>query len=284
MTFPVVQATAESSTATAGTSHVVTLPSGIVAGDLILIILDKGSTAATVNAHADYTELLDENQAHGLYIAYRWAAGGETNPTLVTSAATRSAEITYRISGAINPATQPPQIGTTATATSLTPDPPSLTPTGGAKDYLWIAFYGKDGEELDDDTWSNTPPTNYTPSPPLQKACGTAGTGLGGMIAAASRQANTATENPGTFSDDLSTTWRAQTIAIHPDPTKRISVTTVSTGASAEALARAKRLGLTLGSEADSAEAISGVHTGGPPPVITQPLVPAWVPESYLAL
>lgn len=217
--FPSVQATNESSTNTAGTNHVVALPAGIMAKDLLIICLDKGSTAATVNAHTDWTELLDENLANGLYVAYRWAIGGETNPTLVTSAATRSAEVTLCIRGAMNPATQAPQIGTTATGTSTTPDPPSVSPTGGARDYLWVAFFGMAGERADDNTLVTTFPTNYTGSQ-LEKTCGTAGTNLGGMIGAASRQANTATENPGTFTAINNAVWRAQTIAIHPGPPK----------------------------------------------------------------
>lgn len=221
MPSPVVAGTAESATTTAGTSHVLnwTGLGTVAAGDLLIIILDKGSTAATVNAHADWTELLDENVANGLYIAYRWAVGGESAPTLTTSASTRSAEITYRITGAANPATQAPQIGTTATGTSATPDPPASATPGSSKDYLFIAFAGMAGEEADDDTWGNTPPTNYTPSPPRQKSCGTVGTNLGGLILAAERQLTTGSaENPGTFGVDVSAAWRAQTIMIHPDP------------------------------------------------------------------
>jgi hypothetical protein len=215
--FPVVQATNTSATLTAGTSHVVSLPAGIVAGDLLIICLDKGSTSATVNAHADWTELLDEASANGLYIAYRWAAGGETNPTLVTSAATRSAEATFRISGAENPAIQAPQIGTTSSGASTTPDPPTTTPTGGAKDYLWITFCGSAGEQADDGTFCTAFPTGYTDNQ-LEKTCGVAGTNLGGLIAAATKQANAASDNPATFTISESLGWRAQTIAIHPAP------------------------------------------------------------------
>lgn len=219
MASPVVAGTAESSTPTAGTSHVLnwTGLGTVAAGDLLLIIMDIGSTAATLNAHADYTELLDENLANGLKILYRWATGGETAPTFVTSASTRSAEITYRITGAENPATQAPQLGTTATGTSATPNPPASATPPSSKDYLFIAFYGAAGEEADDDTWSDTPPTNYTPSPPRQKACGVAGTNLGGMIAAAERALTTGVaEDPGTFAKDVSVAWRAQTIMVHP--------------------------------------------------------------------
>ena len=220
MASPVVQEAIESSTNSAGTSHVVTLPTA-TANQLLLIILDKGSTSATINSHASLTELLDEASANGLYIAYRWMDGTEPSSyTLTSSASTRTARIAYRISGAANPATTAPQIGTTGTGTSATPDPPASATPPSSKDYLFIAFFGQAGEEADDDTWVNTPPTNYTPSPPRQKACGTAGTNLGGKIGSAERALTTGSaENPGTFGVDVSAAWRSQTITIHPDTT-----------------------------------------------------------------
>jgi hypothetical protein len=234
MAFPVIADQNESVTATAGTNHVISLPANISAGDLLIIVLDKGSTAATINAHADWTELLDENSANGLYIAYRWAAGGETNPTLVSSAATRDATVTYRITGAVNPATQAPQIGTTATGTSTAPDGPSVSPTGGAKDYLWITFFGQATEKADDDSLVTTFPTNYTLGQ-AEKTCGIAGANLGGMIGSAARQANTATENPGAFTSAINAAWRAQTIAIHPDPAIKVAGGTASETSTAPA-------------------------------------------------
>jgi hypothetical protein len=219
MAFPTVEQVVENSTNTAGTNHTINLPTA-TSGQLLLIILDKGSTAATVNAHGSLTELLDENVANGLYVAYRWMDGTEpASYTLVTSASTRTASHAYRISGAQNPATQAPVVGTTATGTSATPDPPASATPGSTDDYLFIAFYGAAGEEADDDTWSDTPPTNYSPTPPRQKACGTAGTNLGGMIAAAERQLNTgASQDPGTFAKDVSAAWRAQTVLVYPGP------------------------------------------------------------------
>ena len=59
--FPVIEASATSSTNTAGANHVVEVSNlAAQAGDLILILMNIGSTSATLNAHADYTELLDE--------------------------------------------------------------------------------------------------------------------------------------------------------------------------------------------------------------------------------
>lgn len=217
MASPVVRATAESADGSAVSSHTVTLPSGIKANDLLIVCLDKGSTSATINALAGWTELLDEASANGLYIAYRYADGTEgASITLTSSANTRCASIVYRIAGAIDPATTPPAIGTTATGTSTAPNPPSVTPPS-SKDYLFIAFAGMAGEEADDDTWGNTAPTNYTPSVPRQKTAGTVGTNLGGLILSAERALTTGSaEDPGAFGVDVSAAWRAQTIIVHP--------------------------------------------------------------------
>lgn len=217
MAFPVIQTTAENSVNTAGTSHAITLPADIRTGDGILIILDKGSTSGTFNSKAGWTELVDENLGNGITIWYRDSDGTEgASVTFTHTTSTRSASISYRISGHQPFAIRSPELSTVATGTSTDPGPSILTPTGGAKDYLWIAMAGMAGEELDDDTWGNTPPTNYLPSPPTQKACGTAGTNLGGKILTATRSLNAANETPGTFNTDVSTAWRSYTIAIHP--------------------------------------------------------------------
>lgn len=215
MSFPIVQGTATSSTNTAGTSHTFTLPASIVAGELLLLIVSIGSTAATFNALAGWTELLDESAAAGLKVIYKIAAGGDSNPTFTSSASTRSAGIAFRISGH-NSATNAPEVGTTATGTSTTPNPPNLAPVGGiAKDYLWIAFCGSSGEQADDGTYCTAFPTNYG-SNHLQKTCGTAGTNLGGMVACASRNLNGTSDDPGTFTVSENDAWRAQTVVVHP--------------------------------------------------------------------
>ena len=226
MAFPTIESTATSSTNTAGANHIVTLPSGIVAGDLILVCMVIGSTSATLNAHADYTELLDEASAVGLKILYRWAAGGEGNPTFVSSANTRDATCTFRISGAKNPAAQAPEkAATTASGSSTTPDPPASAAPSATKDFLFVAFCGSAGEQADDGTYATGFPANYTLAN-LEKTCGVAGTNLGGMIAAAARQLNTGSaDDPGTFTVSENNTWRAQTIMVHP-PTN----TTVTPG------------------------------------------------------
>lgn len=211
----VVGTAAETAVSTASTSHVVNLPTGTT-GNLLLAIMSKGSagTNPAVDALAGWNELLDEAQTLGLYIAWRTADGTEGATTTFTiSSATRGAWIVYEISGHIDPGTQAPQIGTTATGSSTTPDPPSVSVTGGSKDILTIACFGRSGEEADDDTWVTSAPSGFGGL--LQKACGVAGTNLAGIVATAHLAETTATANPGTFTAATGA-WRAQTIVVHP--------------------------------------------------------------------
>ena len=66
MAFPVIQGTAETAVTTAGTSHAIALPASITATDVVLILIDIGSTSATLNALTGWTEDLDEASANGL--------------------------------------------------------------------------------------------------------------------------------------------------------------------------------------------------------------------------
>lgn len=220
MAFPVVQATNESKTVTAGTSHTVNLPAFTGGssvndiGKILLVCLNIGSTAATVDALAGWTELADEGVANGMYVAWRKVNGTEgTTITLTTSASTRSAEITYLISEAADPSVTPPTISTVLTGSSATPESSSVAvPSSTQSDFLVISAVGMAGEEADDDTWANTAPSGYTNL--LQISCGTTGVNLGGLIASSQRTINTTAEDPGTFGVDVSATWRGFTIAV----------------------------------------------------------------------
>jgi hypothetical protein len=218
MASPAVAATTEGGLTATGTSLPVTLPGSGSATDLYIVIIAKGSGANTINALTDWTELLDENNAGGLAIIYYSGAGVPSNPTFTQSATSRSVWGVYRITGA-DKTTTLPQVGTTATGTSVNPNPPSVTVTGGPKDILAIACFAQGGTELaDDDTLVTTFPANYSANQ-IEKTGGTTGTNLAGLLGAAARQVTGASaEDPGSFTSILNAAWRAQTIVVHPAP------------------------------------------------------------------
>jgi hypothetical protein len=199
-----------------GTSLAVTLPGSGAASDEFIVIIAKGSGSNTINALTGWTELLDENVASGLAIIRYTGAGVPSNPTFTQSATSRSVWGALRITGANKSIA--PQVGTTATGTSTTPNPPSVTVSGGPKDILAIACFSMTGavEVADDDSLVTTFPTNYTLGQ-IEKTGGTTGTNLSGGLGVAARQVSAASsEDPGTFTQSASRGWRAQTIVVHP--------------------------------------------------------------------
>lgn len=216
MASPAVAATNISSIDTAGTSHTVSLPASISAGDLLIVIF--GWTAAlpqTITWPAGWTPITgfktENSTVVGFDAAYRQADGGEgASISVTTSGSTKTAHNTYRITGHIDPATQAPEAATGATGASNQPGPPSITPTGGSKDYLFLAVGCSDGEST-----FTVAPTNYTDM--IQDNTGLTGAGSTNCFTgSARRQLTASTEDPAGFTIGASLSWVAQTIAVHP--------------------------------------------------------------------
>jgi len=110
----------------------------------------------------------------------------------------------YRISG-FNSAIDP-EITAGASGNSTSPDPDSLSPAGGAKDYLYMVFAGYERATTDITAF----PTNYG-SNQINLAVN-----AGATIGVATRELNAATEDPGVFTLDSAEEWQAFTLAVHP--------------------------------------------------------------------
>lgn len=215
--FPAIETTAQGNTA-ASTSHTVTLPTGIVSGNLVLIFFSHIDATAQGNPTtwpAGWTELSDDENSVAsnkpvLSIGYRFCDGSEGASITVTTADNlRAAYIGFRISG--NHASTAPEKGTVSidSASNTTSDPPSLTPSWGAKDTLWFA-----ASAVQANTASPTFPTNYTYSSLDED------TGLIAATRAAlgvgARQLNATSDDPGTFTWTNATPDTSQTVAVTP--------------------------------------------------------------------
>ena len=237
MASPAIGGVTEGGLLAAAANVAVTLPAGGSEYDEYIVIIAKGSVSCSINTLTGWTELLDEAVAAGLAIIRYTGAGVPSNPTFVQSASSRSVWCAYRITGANKSIA--PQVGTTATGTSTTPNPPSRAVTGGPKDILAIACFAGAGEAADTDVIVTTFPTNYTLGQ-VEKTGGTSGTNLAGILGAAARQVSAvSSEDPGTFTQNASRAWRANTIVVHPAiPPKSTSVARVSLSAGDEPTSR----------------------------------------------
>ena len=203
---------------TEGQTEVV-LPAGVVANELLIAAI-RVAGAGAVGWPAGWTEILEDSSDTSddvLSVAWRKSAGVELGPITVTHGVAQAAALSLRIINAADPLVLPPQISVVAIGDDAAPNPPSLAPTGGAKDYLWIALSSSE---------SGAPYAGYPANFPHDRFQAFSGQGGGTAaqncrIACATLQENVASKNPDTFSLGAFTrVWAAVTIAVHPpDPT-----------------------------------------------------------------
>lgn len=204
--FPEIVGTPVATTQNALTAtRNITLPTGIVAGELVVIPITVGGTSITFTPPTGFTEVagaLSSGTINGTAF-YKFCDGSESGTITCTTSATvlLSAATAMRISGA-DSGTAP--TATATTGTSTTPDPPNHTPAWGSAKNLWIAAFGKNASAS-----FTSYPTNYS----LAK--------VGGAVSnirtnSAARQLEASSEDPGNFTISASIEWHAMTIAVKP--------------------------------------------------------------------
>jgi hypothetical protein len=202
--FPAIQTT-NVYNATSGTSHAINLPASIASGDLLLAFVTCNA-APSLSFPAGWTQIFDTANGTQMRLVgyYRDADGTEGSTVTVTlGTSQRCGAVTYRITGHDTGA--PPQSGTAVAATTANPDPPSLTPTGGAKDYLWFEVVGIDNS-------ANQLTAASTGYANIHESTATANN----RVSTARRESNASTEDPGTCTITASTVIVVNTVAVHP--------------------------------------------------------------------
>lgn len=205
MAFPTVQERLTQEFSSDASTHTVNLPTTVNADELLLIIFfaNENSTFSptTPTGWTDLEQALDSNSLY--WISYKQAAGTEGGGSVDfdTGALSPASSILYRISGWNS-------IEITASydkdLNSTTADPPSLTPSYGAADTLWIASC----VQLDAPNTVSSYPTNYTN--------GQESTHPEGLNASAERELNATSEDPGTFTISAADHTLAHTLAVEP--------------------------------------------------------------------
>ena len=198
MTFPTIASTANNVSAVDTTSFAVTMPDGIEAGDLLVVVISNDSTRGPQVPLPSGWYASRSAATPVTHIFWRIAAGSDSF-TLCPELAEQCAARAYRITGCS--ATVAPEFAFAEGSAN----PPSLTPSWGSADTLWIVACGMDGNY----TCSGYP-TNYT-NTGTQVSGGSSGQVGQGW---ATRENATTTEDPGTFTAGGPT--NSVTIAIPP--------------------------------------------------------------------
>lgn len=222
MASPTVAAKTEYSE-TSGSATSITPTFTQTTGDMVIIFISIAS-AVTISSISDGFTLLTSGSLnfHILYkLALDGTEGGNVNFTI--SAGNKVSAIAYNIQG--HSTTNAPEKSTVATGTSNNPDSTSLAPSGGSKDYLWLAVFRMAGEILDNDSLITGVPTNYINS--ASKTTGTVGTVASNCcVGTAERAATGSSEDPAQWSCNINVAWSAYTIAIYPAPAGPANVKT----------------------------------------------------------
>ena len=217
MAFPTVTSTATTNGTTATASAVVNLPATVNAGDT-LIVFHRSASSGVHGYPGGWTEFFDLGTPDETSAAWKKADGSEGGTTItITQTSSKFASVAYAIAGE-DPAVTPPESSVGASGNSAGPDPDNLAPAGGgggAKDYLWLALMGIEGEQTSPPTY----PANYTENQNAADS-GTAGAITTNCRVAVAKRTdlNAASENPGAFTVSVADDWRAFTFAVHPAP------------------------------------------------------------------
>jgi hypothetical protein len=163
------------------------------------------------------SENLHNTGACASVLYYKICDGAETSPmTLTTSTSEQSVHRVWRFNAGTHNASIAPERAYSFLDAQVSPNPPSLSPTGGSKDYFWISWVmvnqGVSVGTADVDTW----PTGYS-----QTGGDISLAGASGAIAMgwAEKTATAASDDPSAFHLDCDPTAEAcgsWTVAIHP--------------------------------------------------------------------
>jgi hypothetical protein len=181
-----------------GTSHAVTLPSGIVAGEILLLFYRCGVVSATASTPSGWT-LGGYNSTSRLYVFWKIATGSEgSTVTVTTNASSTDYVMACRIGNAQGLECS------LASTTAPNHDPPALTVSWGAAPMLWITALSTIGS-----TAGMVVPTGYT------LLVNGSGTNLP-YISAYRTTEGTDTEDPGPWTTSTVVVGSAATVGIRP--------------------------------------------------------------------
>lgn len=242
--------------AAAGTSHTITLPAGIAAGNGILAFLSVANNALASTASDGFTKIFQSTAASNYGLAIFWkpnAAGGGSDSLVVSLASSQKVTAaTYRISG--HRTDEAPTVADVANGNNANPDPPLVSLPGGLSEDLLV--FGAAAINASSTTTSG--PAGYSGLVWVQGFA--ASNGQDG-VCAAYRQVTAASEDPGTFqiSPSAGRNWVSTSVAIRPAAvvsTRTLSLAATETGADSAAIDVDVRNRVTLaatGSGSDSA-------------------------------
>lgn len=211
VSYPTIVTNTNTSFGSSSSSFVCNLPSGITAGDLLILSISGARGDRPFNTPAGWTSLAQPTSGsgstgHRQLVIYKTADGTETSVTVTTSGGNQNAAAS--LACRISDWSGTPEANTSSGNNGTSLDGPSLTPSWGAEKTLFLDFTGCSQAR------------NWTASASGWTALtGTAGGSVdnddSARIECAWLQSDAGSADPGAQTIDNSTTsWTAVTVAI----------------------------------------------------------------------
>lgn len=218
--FPSVTSVTNSGSNPSQSSLSVSVPA-VSTGDRLLAFFIMAGGQGGGAAPAGWTRIYDDNQYVSVYEKIASTNENAGNVTFTQDTSSGWAAQVYLISGS-HPSDASQVSSVTSVANGSSIDPPSFSPTGGAKDWLWVAI-DLHGHLFGTTRTISSYPTNYTSTTPSNQTGGISQQ----LAGSAYRQLNTATEDPGAFTlSGAIQTGRGFTIAVPPPSSPTITTPT----------------------------------------------------------
>ncbi len=191
------------------TTHTIDMPATCTTGNLAVAVFGTDADPTITWDEAGWTQLggnLGPGSGSAGQLRVKVATGGDAGDsfTISTSTSQQSASFTFCIQdweGTLAGA----EAGTVATGTTTTPDPPSVTPSWGSDDTLWIPICVNDSFD-----------TVTVYSYPDNQANINGANAAGASVAISSDELTGTTQNPGTYTLSGSEQWGCNTLAVEP--------------------------------------------------------------------
>jgi len=187
-------------------------PGAIVDDDILIFMLDRAVVTGAITRPSGFAELdlTTYSGARSIYAAWKRASSESGSYNFTWTGDTRSVGIMYAISGAITSG-DPTTIGTIATGSDDSPDPPSTDP-GSSDDRLAIAYYGAELK-----AGSVTQPSGYTePSNSDGSTSGSGGPAAHSLLGVSYLLYTGQAQDPGVATLSASGDWATNTIVLDP--------------------------------------------------------------------
>lgn len=197
MTYPSIVTQASYGTTTT-TSHVVSMPASLVAGNLLLLIYTADAHVSEPSGWTECARRSGSGAASG--VLARISDGTESSVTLTSGGSNALAATVYQIDNWYGTITGGVTVGSNATGTGNSANPPTVTHGLGTQETLFIAVCGTSA--------NNAPMSSY----PSGYALGIAGTP--GCNHVTAKQATSNTDDPSNFGIGVITGWSAFAVAV----------------------------------------------------------------------